>query len=357
MSDLVTAADGRSVRLGLNLTVQYGAAQDPARAVRDCAALVAAARDAGWASVFVSQHYLGRDTAHLHPVPLLASLIGTTGAMELGVGVSLLALGNPVDLAEAYGTIDVLSGGRLVLGVGLGYRDVELEAFGVTRAARSARLTTNLDCLTRLWTGESVSLTTDWCTLRDERLALLPLQRPRPPVWVAGNADAAVARAARLGDAWLINPHSRISTIQQQQVLYRRERQRAGLPPAARTPLMREVVCAPTTSVAVSRASRHLARKYATYTAWGQDAVQPPGDGFSSPFDELAHDRFVVGDPDRCRAVLQDWVDRTAATDLILRVHWAGQPVDEALESLELISTTVAPFLTPTRESDEHVGP
>ncbi len=317
--------------------------------------LVDAARDGGWSSIFVSQHFLGGDTAHLQPAPLLASLISRTGRMELGVGVSLLALGNPVDIAETYGTIDVLSGGRLILGVGLGYRETEFAAFRIERGMRLNRFNTNLECLKRLWSGEVVSLDTSWCTLREERLALLPVQRPRPPIWLAANSDTAVARAARDGDAWLINPHSSVSKIVEQQALYHDERKRAGVPPAERIPLMREIVCARSPDVAAARAARHLSDKYATYRNWGQSRVQPTGEGFSEDFDRLAENRFAIGDPERCVRVLQGWLDRTGATDLVLRVHWAGQPIDHALESIELISRDVIPKLVRTNQREKEL--
>lgn len=96
------------------------------------------------------------------------------------------------------------------LRVCLGYRDVEDAASNIARADRVRRFTTNLDLVTRLWAGEEVDADLPWCRLAGARLSVLPVQRPRSPVWLAANSDNAVRRAARLGDAWMINPHATV---------------------------------------------------------------------------------------------------------------------------------------------------
>jgi alkanesulfonate monooxygenase SsuD/methylene tetrahydromethanopterin reductase-like flavin-dependent oxidoreductase (luciferase family) len=333
------------VRVGLNLTLQYLPDQSPSAALDDSLRLVAAARDAGWDSVFVSQHYLSTQLAHFQPLPLLGRLSATTGDMRLGVGICLLALQNPVDVAESYATVDVITGGRLVFGAGLGYRDPEYDAFGIAAGGRVDRFTRNLDVVMRLWSGEAVDADLPWCRLDGARLSVLPVQRPRPPVWLAANSDRAVRRAALLGDTWMINPHAVMSTVTRQLDLFRATRDEAGRPAPTDIPLMREVVCAPDRATAATRARRHLAAKYAVYQVWGQDAVMPERDRFDADLAELSHDRFAIGDPGDCLLTLREWTARTGVTELILRVYWAGAPIEEALESVDLLSNEVLPYL------------
>lgn len=335
----------RTLRVGLNLTVQYGPDESAAKALDDHLRLVSAAREHGWDSVFVAQHYLTGRTAHLQPLPLLGRLAGVAGGMRIGSGICLLALQNPVDAAEAYATADVLAGGRLVFGAGLGYRDAEYEAFGIGMSGRVDRFTRNLDLVRRLWAGENVDADLPWCRLSGAHLSVLPLQRPGPPVWLAANSDRAVRRAALLGDAWMINPHASMATVLRQRELYRRTRAEAGLPEPADVPLMREVVCAADDGTALARAHRHLAAKYAAYQAWGQDAVLPDGDRFNPELAELSQDRFAIGDPEQCLRTLRSWVERSGATELLVRLHWAGAPIEHALESMRLLSTDVLPYL------------
>jgi alkanesulfonate monooxygenase SsuD/methylene tetrahydromethanopterin reductase-like flavin-dependent oxidoreductase (luciferase family) len=124
---------------------------------------------------------------YLQPLPLLARLAAESGEMRLATCILLLALPNPVDAAEQIATLDVITHGRLRLGVGLGYRDVEFEAFGVGRAERLSRFLANLDLVKRLLAGESVSFESPSCELRDVALSLRPAQQPHPPVWLPGS--------------------------------------------------------------------------------------------------------------------------------------------------------------------------
>ncbi|GGL05163.1 monooxygenase [Sphaerisporangium melleum] len=333
------------VRAGLNLTLQYAPTESAPAVLAGHLRMAEAVRDAGWDSVFVAQHYLGEKMAHLHPLPLLGLLSSAAGDMRLGAGICLLALQNPVDVAEAYATADIMCGGRLVFGAGLGYRDVEYEAFGVSAGRRVERFVRNLELVSRLWQGETIDVDLPWCRLDGGRLSTLPVQRPRPPIWLAANSDQAVRRAAELGDAWLVNPHAAMSTVTRQMELFRTTRAGAGLPPPVDVPLMREVVCAPDRATATARARRHLAGKYAVYRHWGQDNVLPPGDRFDTDLSELSRDRFLIGNPSDCLLGLREWIERIGATEVILRVHWAGAPIEEALQSIELLSTEVLPYL------------
>src|SRR5437762_10059934 len=126
--------------------------------------------------------------------------------MTLGTGCLLLPLHHPVEIAEQLATLDVITGGRFIFGVGLGYRDVENEAMGHDPKERVGRLVEGLEVIERLWNGEPVTYQGTHFRLRDVRISMRPLQRPRPPIWLAANSDAGVRRAARLGDAWLMNP-------------------------------------------------------------------------------------------------------------------------------------------------------
>jgi alkanesulfonate monooxygenase SsuD/methylene tetrahydromethanopterin reductase-like flavin-dependent oxidoreductase (luciferase family) len=140
--------------------------------------------------------------------------------MRLGLGILLLALANPLEVAETFASLDVVSGGRITLGVGLGYRDVEYDAFGIARHERVRRFEENLRMLEALWAGEAVSAELAWCRPDGATLTILPVQRPRPPLWMAADGDRAVERAARMADTWIINPHTTSSTIARQLQLF-----------------------------------------------------------------------------------------------------------------------------------------
>jgi alkanesulfonate monooxygenase SsuD/methylene tetrahydromethanopterin reductase-like flavin-dependent oxidoreductase (luciferase family) len=335
--------DGDDVRFGIFLTNQQPVGADQHRALEEQLALLRAARDTGWSSVFAGQHYLSEGMTHIQPLPYLARLAAESGDMRVGVGILLLALHNPLEVAENYAALDVITGGRLIFGVGLGYREVEYAAFGLGVAEKVRRLERNLDVITRLWAGEAVSADLPWCRLDEARLNLLPSQRPRPPVWMAANSDAAVRRAARLADTWMINPHATLDTVRRQVAIFHAERSAVGRPAPTELPAMREVFCAPDRATAVERARPYLAGKYAAYARWGQDKVMPDEESFAVPYEELARQRFIVGSPQDCVRALRQWRDELGVDHFVLRTQWAGMPVEHAVESVELLGREVLP--------------
>lgn len=333
------------MRYGLFLTNQQPRGADQGRALAEQVQMLHAARDAGWHSVFAGQHFLPVDVTHIQPVPYLAHLAHHAGDMQVGMGILLLPLHNPLDVAETFASLDVVTGGRLVFGVGMGYREVEYAAFGVDPADKVRRFEANLDIIMRLWAGEEVSSDLPWCRLDSARLHLLPLQQPRPPVWMAANADGAVKRAARLADAWMINPHATADTVRRQVELYRQTRESVGRDPGHGLPVVREVFCAKDRRTAIERAAPYITQKYKTYATWGQDKVMPTPESFDRAYEELAEDRFVVGSPEDCIEALTPWRDEVGVDHVIFRTHWAGLPVEDSLASIDLLSKEVIPAL------------
>ena len=334
------------MRVGLFLTNQQHLDADMVAAFDEQIAMVRLARDAGWDSLFSGQHYLNEgDNQQLQLVPFLARLQAEAGEMTIGLGILLLNLHNPVYVAETVASLDVISDGRLVFGVGLGYREVEFDAFRVPRGQRVARFEETLALVKRLWTEDSVSHDSDLARLDGVRMAIRPVQRPHPPVWIAANSDAAVRRAARLGDAWFINPHATLETVRRQLALYREARAEAGLDPASTLPALREVFCAPDRETALRLAGPALRGKYADYARWGQDEVMPGEEQFARPFEELRSDRFVLGSPEECYEQLRPLWEELGVNELIIRTHWAGMPAEHALASMRLISDELLPEL------------
>ena len=343
-SSTVDSASPRPVQIGLYLTNQHPVGSDLVEALRGQIRLLHHARERGWDSVWGAQHFLAT-MAMTQPVPFLARLAAEAGEMRVGLGVLLLALANPLEVAETSASMDVVCGGRFTLGVGLGYRDVEFDAFGIPRRERVRRLEQNLRLVEALWAGEAVSADLPWCRLNDARLTILPVQRPRPPLWMAADSDRGVERAARLADTWIINPHATRSTIARQLELFHRVRRELGRPPLAELPAIKEVVCAATRRRALEIAEPYLTAKYEAYRAWGQDAELPADETFELPFEQLLQERFVIGTPDDCLGQLLAWRDELGVDHFIFRPFWSGMPVDTALESMDLLSREIVPVL------------
>ena len=215
----------------------------------------------------------------------------------------------------------------MIFGAGLGYREVEFKGFGTTQAERVARLEENLEAVVRLWTEDGVTMAGSHFTLDDATVSLKPMQKPHPPIWLGANADAAVERAARLGDSWFINPHQRMETTERQLTIYRRALDEASRPFPEELPLMREIFVARTRAEAERLARPYLEEKYKTYHQWGQDKAMPAGDDdLSLDFEELMRDRFLFGSPDEVAEQIAGYNRRLGITTFILGMDWLGMP-------------------------------
>lgn len=325
------------MRFGIFVSAQYPAEEDPATRLTEHLEQVRFVRDAGFDSVFAGQHFLPAPFQMLQPVPLLARLAAETGDMRVGAGILLLPLLNPVEVAEQAATLDIVTGGRFVLGVGLGYRPEENAALGVPeRRVRVFR--EKLDVVRRLLEGEEVTADGHGYRLERARLAPRPVQSPRPPIWMAANGDAAVRRAARLADTWFVNPHAALGEVRRQLSLFRAER---GSEPEE-LPMLREACLAPTDEEAIAVARPYLARKYEAYVNWGQSDVLPPTDTLRQEWEALHAGRFLLGSPETVVAQMEA-LRTLGITELVLRVQWPGLPQRAAMRTLELLAGKVLP--------------
>jgi alkanesulfonate monooxygenase SsuD/methylene tetrahydromethanopterin reductase-like flavin-dependent oxidoreductase (luciferase family) len=333
------------MRFGLGLSVQHSPDDSQAGRFQEHLEQVRLASSVGFDSVWASQHYLSAPFTYFQPIPVLARVAAEAGTMSLGTGVLLLPLHHPVDVAEQIATLDVICGGRFIFGIGLGYRDVENQAVGQDPKQRVGRLEEGLQIIERLWTGEPVSYAGRHFALTDVRISMPPLQRPRPPIWLAANADAGVKRAARLGDAWLMNPHTTLPTLQRQLALFQETRKSFGKLAATEIPLIKECYVAPDATTAVGEARRFLAPKYEAYRQWEQDKALPTGESFAPDFDALARDRFLLGDPAGVKDEIARYRDTLGVTTLIVRVQWPGMDQTRVLRTIRLLGEQVFPRL------------
>ena len=225
------------MKVGIFLTCQHPPGSDMVAALEGQYAMTRLARDRGWDAVATGQHYLSEGVRQVQLVPFLARLAAEAGEMTGIAGVLLTTLHNPVEVAEHIASLDAIWRGNFVFGVGLGYRDVEFDAFGVPRGQRVRRFEQCLEVVKRLWTEDNVSFENDICKLTNVTMTCRPIQQPYPPIWFAANNDRAVKRAARLGDSWFVNPHATIPEITRQLALYRAELARLGQAFSARAAL------------------------------------------------------------------------------------------------------------------------
>jgi probable F420-dependent oxidoreductase len=161
---------------------------------------VGRAEELGYAGVWANEL---TSAPILDPVPLLSYVAAATDTVRLGVAVLLTTLRIPLRSARELATLDQLSGGRLIVGVGLGGSTKLYPPSGVPVRARARRFEDGLRLLQRLWAEDDVSFDSEWWQVEKLELEPKPRQRPRPPVWFGARSEPALDRAVRLGDGWI----------------------------------------------------------------------------------------------------------------------------------------------------------
>ena len=298
----------------------------------------------GYDSITKGSHFSTWPHREMTQIPYLCRVMAEAPNVRLNAGIVLLALHNPLEVAEYFATMDLMSGGRVIFGLALGYREVEFKGFGVEKREGVARLEENLEAIKRLWTGEKVTMKGSHFELREASISVPLQQDPHPPIWVGANVDNAIRRAARIGDCWYLNPHQKLSTLARQMDIYREELDKLGKPFPKELPIRREVFCAPTHDEAVTIAGPYMKAMYDAYKTWGQDKSMAKGDqDITMAYDELARDRFIVGDPDEVAEEMLRYNEVLGVNHIIMSVQGVGMPQGQVLDTFRLMAEDVFP--------------
>jgi probable F420-dependent oxidoreductase len=192
------------IKLGLNVR-NFGPTATP-ESLRDWARF---AEDTGFAVAMMSDHVAPTpEVSELYPAPFydpfttLSWLAGLTDRLELGISVTIAPYRHPLLTARMAANIDRFSGGRFVLGVGVGWSASEFAALGAPFAKRGRVTDEYLAAIQAAWTDDLVSADGAFVSYREVSTGPRPVRTPHPPIWVGGTSPAAIRRAARFGDAW-----------------------------------------------------------------------------------------------------------------------------------------------------------
>lgn len=332
-----------SLEIGIMLRGQYPFGSDMVLMAEELIEQARMADRLGYASITKGSHYSTPDYQALQQFPILARLTGEVKRARLNAGIIILPLHKPLDIAEQMATLDILSNGRMIFGVGIGYREVEFNAFGTTQKDRGKRTTENLIAIKRLWSEECVTMSGTHFELNEAVCWPKPIQKPNPPIWIGANADIALKRAAEYGDCWYINPHTTIETLVKQVDLYKGLLDKLGKPFPNEFPMRREAFVARTKDEAMRLASPFLAKKYASYHATGQSDQLPEGESLSGDFEKLVGDRFLIGSPDEVAEQMISINKKLGVNHLIVSMEWAGMDKSMATDCMQLMAEEVFP--------------
>lgn len=325
------------MKVGLFINTQFRPGTDMAARVPEMVEQVQSARASGFKSLWFPHHYLTAPLQMFQLTALLPFLLAEAKGMQVGGDIVILPLLNPVSVAEEAATLDVLSGGSYVLGVGLGYREPEFDAFAIPLGERAPRFTESLGLIRRLWAEDRVTHSGKYYRVSDAGIGIKPLQSGGPPIWVAAQVDAAIRRAARIGDAWLIVPSTPIGKIEQQMAVYRGALAECGKPDPSDYPLTRECYIGSSMASAMDECRDALQYKYNAYASWGLH-----GQGSAPPVEEFARDRFIIGDKAFVKDEIARYRERLGVNHFILRLQWPGLPQERVLHSIRALGEIFA---------------
>ena len=279
---------------------------------------LARAEALGFHSAWVVEQILG-SIPSLEPIELLTYAAAVTTRMRLGSAVLLTALRSPTHTAKSLATLDHLSGGRLIVGVGLGGNPKIYPAFGITAEWRAARFAEGIRVMKRLWTEPRVTFEGQFFTLTNLPQEPKPVQKPHPPLWFGAHHPNALQRAARLGDGFMGAGSLSTAKFADEVRLLRGLLSDAKRDPAA-FPIAKRVYIA---------VDRDRARAGKRLTEWF-------GGFYGRP--QMAEEVSVWGPPEECAAGLRQVVAAGAGMLML-------NPVFDDMEHLEVFASDIAPNL------------
>ncbi|HET6306824.1 MAG TPA: LLM class flavin-dependent oxidoreductase [Rhodopila sp.] len=324
------------MKVGLFINTQYPDGVDVPAQIGALVEQVRVARDAGFRSLWFPHHWLTAPMQMLQITPAMAFLAAEAKGMVIGPNILILPLLNPVHVAEEAATLDVLTGGNYVLGAGLGYREPEFTSFGIPLAERAGRFSESVALMRKLWEGGRVSHEGKFYTVRDAGISLKPARAGGVPIYVAGLAEAAVRRAARIGDAWLIANASSLQEIAPQMATYRAALAEYGRTPME-FPIARECYVGASRASALAECKAALEYKYAAYKDWGMTS---PLDGVA--FEDFARDRFIIGDTESVKDEILRYAETLGVDHFIMRSQWPGLAQEKVLGSIRRLGEIFA---------------
>ena len=310
---------------------------------QDLLAQFRAVNDAGFDSYCYGNHFLIDPFQHFQPWTVLARMAAEPGNMTLATSVLLLPLLNPVEVAEQAATLDHISEGRFVLGVGLGYRPEECEAFGIKMSERGGRITESLELMRRLWTEDEVTHHGKYYNVTGAKPTARPYQKPGPKVWQAAMSDPAIRRVGRTGDILFVGPAQGNESIRHQIDLYHDTLEKSGHQTPEEMVIVREFYCAGSHEEALRKARAGFETKYKVYRDQGlhgsddELARKVTGD-----LETLMEETFVIGSPGECLEQISEYKEM-GFTDVIVRLFYPQMSQSEALEHIDLVGEQVIP--------------
>lgn len=302
----------------------------------------------GYDVLSVAEHHFLPDGWIPSPTVFLGALAAETETIDLLTNIVILPLHNPIEVAEQAVVLDLLSGGRFHLGVAVGWRDEEFDAYGIDKSERAGRTVEGIELLRRLFTERSVSYDGELFEVEDLDLMPRPVQESIP-IWYGGQSEHAIRRAARMADAWSMSPIETRSELADSADTYREaldgQDRSYG---TVRKPLRREAYIAEDDETAWEEVGPSLLYEYQdVYGDYDDIGHTFESDGDTeAAIEELrehAEERFIIGGPETAIEELERYEEAIGMDDVILRMHFPGLDPEKSGKSMRLVAEEVMP--------------
>lgn len=328
-----------------------GDPRTPEEALREVVELVRLAERHGFSSAWVAEHHLTADRYVSSPLVLLGALAAVTERIALGTSVALPTFYHPLRLAEDGSTLDVLSRGRLRLGLGLGRVNRELQAYGVARGDRISRLEEAVQVLKLAWSGEPFTYEGPFHRFEAVRLFSRPVQKPRPPILIGAVAPPAVERAGRLADGY-IAPYRPLAELQESIDLARRTaRGRSDLIAPFRVVIMKHCWISER-----GDAWEQIARSL-TYRALAHPSEaelferRPPSEEQKKKMVSATRAGAFLGTPEEVLAQLREHeLALGPEIEFMIRLLYPGMTFEQSARQIEIFGRQILPVLEGNRK-------
>ena len=304
------------------------------------------AEQAGFDACFFGEHHQDKDGFLPSPLIVATAVASRTQTLRVGTSVILLPLHHPVKVAEDVVTLDLVSKGRVTLGVGLGYQAADFRAFNVPIRERVSRLEESMEIIRRCWAGEPFSFHGRHFDLEDVRVSPLPYQRPAPPLLIGASNPPGARRAGRLADGFVSTPSTGLDVTVGLIDAYREAASEAGRD--SQVVLMRDTWVASNREEAERVYGPEVMTSYHYYWQAGLPEFRSIESESQLTLDRIAPDRLILGDPEECVSEFRRWGEATGAELCLLRLrhaHSGGPPHKDIMNAISLFGDRVIPYI------------
>lgn len=305
------------------------------------------AESLGYRTFSVAEHHFLPDGWVPAPFVMLGALSAVTDDMNFVTNISILPLHDPIQVAERAVVLDTLSGGSFRLGVAIGWRDAEFDAFGVDKNTRVQRVEEGIELLKKLFTEESVSYDGDIFSADDLTVMPRPVQ-DSIPIWYGGQSRKAIERSAAMADVWSISPIETRQKLSRGIEIYEEELAANGRSiDDVHVPLRREMYVAEDDETAWEEVGPSLLYEYedvyGDYDDIDHSFASSDEESAIEELREHAEDRFIIGSPETAIEELEAYHDTIDMDEVLLRMHFPGLDTDDSEKSMRLIADEVMP--------------